>query len=289
MPELSPPSPAVVVGIDGSRSAVDAALWAIDEAIDRDLPLRLLYAIEPRPPATSDTQSMTHDFTTAEAAVQYVSMAIESAERPVKVEVEIVQERCVDALVAASRSAAMICLGARGINGASGHRVGTTVRALVGRARCPVTIVRQCTHPPSKKRWIAVEFDGSPEAAAVLECAFEQARLRAAPLHVLTGRRPMFPEVRDPSAGKETSRIAKADLEHSLAPVRSRYPEVDVKAVAVPGNPINYLARHIDSIGLIVLGHDLNDELFEFAWPTPRAGANDMNCSVLVCERRGAQ
>ena len=47
MRETSPPSPAVVVGIDGSHGAVDASLWAIDEAVERDLPLRLVYAIEP--------------------------------------------------------------------------------------------------------------------------------------------------------------------------------------------------------------------------------------------------
>ena len=34
--------PVVVVGIDGSRSAVDAALWAVDEAVSRDIPLRLV-------------------------------------------------------------------------------------------------------------------------------------------------------------------------------------------------------------------------------------------------------
>ena len=36
------PSPAVVVGIDGSRPAVDAALWGVDEAVHRDIPLRLV-------------------------------------------------------------------------------------------------------------------------------------------------------------------------------------------------------------------------------------------------------
>ena len=44
-PNSSPPT--VVVGIDGSRSAVDAALWAVDEAVSRDIPLRLVYAIDP--------------------------------------------------------------------------------------------------------------------------------------------------------------------------------------------------------------------------------------------------
>jgi nucleotide-binding universal stress UspA family protein len=41
-------SPAVVVGIDGSRNALTAALWAVDEAVERDIPLRLVYAIDPR-------------------------------------------------------------------------------------------------------------------------------------------------------------------------------------------------------------------------------------------------
>jgi nucleotide-binding universal stress UspA family protein len=40
------PSPAVVVGFDGSRSAMQAALWAIDEAMARNAELQLVYAIE---------------------------------------------------------------------------------------------------------------------------------------------------------------------------------------------------------------------------------------------------
>jgi nucleotide-binding universal stress UspA family protein len=42
----APYSPSVVVGIDGSRAAGNAALWAVDEAVSRDIPLRLVYAID---------------------------------------------------------------------------------------------------------------------------------------------------------------------------------------------------------------------------------------------------
>ncbi len=35
----------VVVGIDGSQAAVNVAKWAVDEAIDRQLPLRLVHVI----------------------------------------------------------------------------------------------------------------------------------------------------------------------------------------------------------------------------------------------------
>jgi nucleotide-binding universal stress UspA family protein len=283
MLENSPPSPAVVVGIDGSRNSVEAALWAIDEAVDRDLPLRLLYAIEPSP--SSDSRSMTHAFVVAEAAVRYASMAVESAERPVKLEVEIIHGRGVDALVAASRSAAMVCVGALGIDGAGGERVGSTPTALVARAHCPIAIVRWST-AARRESWVATVFDGSAaDATGVLDTAVHEAALRAAPLRVLVGRRPMFPEIRDPYSGGERSRLAKAELEPALAAWRGRYPAMDIRAVPVPGSPLNYIARHINSIALVVLGHQPSDTLSELV---PHAAVNDVNCSVLVCERRAA-
>lgn len=278
--EPSPPSPAVIVGIDGSRSAVDAALWAIDEAVDRDLPLRLLYAIEHEEASTSNSQSLAHQFATAEAAVRQASMAIELTERPVKIEIEIVQGLCEDALVAASRSAAVVCVGARGLHADGDERVGsTTTHALVERADCPVAIVRRGAHLPSEKLCIAVEFAESAGSITVLHHAMEEARLRSAPLRVLVGRRPGFSEVRD-DTGRQCSRAAKTELEHSLTSWRARYPALDIRAVAVPGNPLTYLARHIDSIGLIVIGSQPCDELSELV---ARAEVNELDCSVLVC------
>lgn len=274
MPEDYDPSPSVIVGIDGSRSAIDAAIWAIDEAVDRDLPMRLVYALDP---------SMARDVTAAEAALQEASMTVEAVGRPVKVEVAVVHDRCVDALVAASCSAVLICLGARGSNGAHGRRVGSTVVALLDRARCPVAIIRRSANGI---RSVAVEFDGSAQGDFALARAFEEARIRSAPLRVLAGRRPSFPEIQDLSARAEISRLARADLERSLARWRALYPEVDVRAVAVPGNPVNYLARHINSIGLLVVGHESTEELLEFAGPGPCSQAGEVTCSVLVCEDR---
>ena len=37
--------PRIVVGIDGSDAAINAAKWAVAEAISRDVPLRLVHAI----------------------------------------------------------------------------------------------------------------------------------------------------------------------------------------------------------------------------------------------------
>ena len=35
----------IVVGIDGSDAAINAAKWAVDEASGRDVPVRLIHAI----------------------------------------------------------------------------------------------------------------------------------------------------------------------------------------------------------------------------------------------------
>ena len=97
----SPPS--VVVGIDGSEAAVGAALWAIDEALARDIPLRLVYAIDPRERVHRDADSLAHRFATAEIAVRYTFMAVEASQQPVKIEIEIVQDDPVATLIRASR------------------------------------------------------------------------------------------------------------------------------------------------------------------------------------------
>lgn len=288
MRESSPPAPAVVVGIDGSRGGIDAALWAIDEAVERDLPLRLVYAIEPRESGRTDCDSVAHDFATAEVAVRQTAMAIESVDKPVKIEVEIVQDRPVAALLAASHSAAMLCVGALGINRATGKRVGSTVSALSARAHCPIAVVRQAAPLSTEPGWVVTEFEGSSDDATVLGHAVDEARLRKASLHVLTCWRPGFPDVQDAHASAEARRQVKANLERSLARYRRLYPEVDIRAVAVPGSPLNYLTRHAMSIQLVVLSHRPSDELSEFAGPAPHAALHGVDCSVLISERHAA-
>lgn len=283
MGAISPPSPAVVVGIDGSCRSVSAALWAVDEAAERDLPLRLVYAIEPREP--DDCAILAQDFASAEIAVREAAMAIESADQPVKIEVEIVQDRPVAALLAASRSAAMVCVGALGRNHAAGRRVGSTVSGLLARAHCPVAIIRPERLHQAEPGWVVTEFERTPAGPTVLGHALNEARLRKAPLRVLATWRPGFPDIQDAHASAEGTRQAKANLERSLSRYRRLYPDLDIRSIAVPGSPMNYLARHAESIQLIVIGHHPKDELAKLAGPASYSTLNSLNCSVLISER----
>ena len=121
----------IVAGIDGSKAAIRAALWAVDEAVSRDVPLRLLYATE-----RGDSQ------VTAEMAVRQAVTAIQAAGKPVKIETGIVHGPAVGSLIRSSASAAMVCVGAVGLRHFQPGRVGSTAAALAISARCPVAIVR---------------------------------------------------------------------------------------------------------------------------------------------------
>ncbi|MET0992701.1 MAG: universal stress protein [Mycobacterium sp.] len=70
----------MVVGIDGSKAAVHAAIWAIGEAIRRDAPLRLVHAIE-APAATLD-----RELADAHHVLDTAWTAVGDTGKPVKVE-----------------------------------------------------------------------------------------------------------------------------------------------------------------------------------------------------------
>jgi nucleotide-binding universal stress UspA family protein len=130
----------IFVGIDGSKTAIRAALWAADEAVIRDVPLRLLYAIEQGDIRQAD--GMAHKLSAAENALRQAFTAVEATGKPVKIETEIADGPPVRSLIRASASAAMVCVGAVGLRHFQPGRVGSTAAALAISGRCPVAIIR---------------------------------------------------------------------------------------------------------------------------------------------------
>jgi hypothetical protein len=110
MPNAAQTRP-VVVGIDGSRAAQAAALWAIDEAIDREVPLRLMYATGK--PRRSSAPYDAHDIAIeyGETSLRAASSAVTATGKPVKTETDIRWDAASDALIAESEAASV---GSRG-------------------------------------------------------------------------------------------------------------------------------------------------------------------------------
>jgi nucleotide-binding universal stress UspA family protein len=277
-------APSVVVGIDGSRSALEAALWAVDEAVSRDIPLRLVYAIDPEASTGSDNESAARDLASAEIAVRHAFMAVESTEKPVKIEVEILQERPVQALRQASRWAAMICVGSIGLKHSSHGRIGSTASALANSAHCAVAVVHRHNSAPGKPGWVVAEVSESPASDGVLQRAVEEAQLRHAPLRVLTTWQSRYTDVHDNRAVADGNRLAKARLDRRLTEWKTRHPDLDVESVAVHGSMVNYLAKHAESIQLFVAAHDRTHGIGELMGPPCCGRLRDGDCSVLICE-----
>ena len=278
------PSPSVVVGIDGSRSALDAALWAVDEAVSRDIPLRLIYAIDPARTAGNDRGDAARDLARAEVAVRYAFTAVESTDKSVKIEVEILQDRPTRALLEASRWAAMVCVGSMGLKHSAHGRIGSTAAALASSANCPVAIVRGHDPLRAEQQWVVAELDESPASEGVLRRALEEAQRRGAPLRVLVTWQSRFTDVHDGHAVADGNRLAKAQLDRRLAQWRKRYPDLDVQAVAVHGSTLNFLTKNASSIQLLVVGRERAQGIKALAGPPGYAALHNGNCSLLICE-----
>jgi nucleotide-binding universal stress UspA family protein len=279
MNELPTPRP-IVVGIDGSKAAMRAALWAVDEAVSRDVPLRLLYAIELGDPLEAERK-----LATAETAVRRAFTAIEATGQPVKIETEIAQGAPIESLIRASASAAMVCVGAVGLLHFQPRRVGSTAAALALSARCPVAIIREPHKQPRglPVHRIVVEVDKSPDNDVLLGAAMEEARLRNATVEAIVCRRIVSD---DTAAEGEGDRRALADLDRRLARWKHRHPDLEVESVAIRSTFMEYLAYNCRTVQLVIVGARNREHLKELLGPVGGAVLQDADCSLLIVNRQ---
>jgi nucleotide-binding universal stress UspA family protein len=279
-------SPAIVVGIDGSRSAVGAALWAVDEAVSRDIPLKLVCAIDPSDHPNADTEDAARELATAEIAVRQAYTAVESTDKPVKIEIEILQKNPTRALIESSRCAALLCVGSIGLKHSRQGRIGSTAAALATAAHCPVAVVHGFDSHRAHQGWVVADLDEVSTLDGVLLCALEEARLRGLPLRVLTTWQSRYTDIHANNAVADGNRLARARLDRRLDQWRKRFPDLDVEAVAVHGSTLNYFAKEAGSIKLLVIGHERAQGIRELVGPPGYATLHQAGCSVLVCEPR---
>jgi nucleotide-binding universal stress UspA family protein len=259
-------APSIVVGVDGSRVGVRAALWALDEATARDLPLHLVAAAE-----HGDTAA-------AQTAVTAAAAAVEAAGPQVAVSTDVVAGSPTQVLLEASRRAAMLCVGAVGPK--HFDHAGSTAAALVASAHCPVAVVRGEQRPGG---WVVVELDQTPDAATVLQFAVEEARLRRAPLRALGTWQS---EDHDPKTVEESGRMVRAQLDRRLDQWRHRYPDLDVLPIAVRDSGLGFLAENAASIQLVVLGARNSAAVAELLGPAGLSALKDTDCSILVVDHQ---
>lgn len=257
----------VVAGIDGSETAIRAALWAIDETFSQDVPLRLVYVTKATHPSAEDYES---EVRRGKAALRTAQAAIEATERPVKVETDIVAGPPAAALVEESRDAGLICVGSLGIGRSARAILGSTATELAERSLCPVAIIRPQGDEQSHRdiNWVVVAINDEPDHRAVVERAMEEAKLRHAPVLAIGERQAL--------------RGTRGGLDTEVDNWRQRYPEVHIYPVADQPDVATFLRRHDERVQLAVIGGAESGQLADILGPFGHPLLRHSESSVLV-------
>jgi nucleotide-binding universal stress UspA family protein len=254
MTQQDRPQP-VVVGIDGSQAALDAATWAVAEAVSRGVPLRLVHvspATQVRHPPAKDRPC---DIERAETALCRAEMAINHTEKPIQVETAIRRGRPDCVLIDESRRAAMVCVGSKGKGPCTRMPLGSTAAALAKHAHCEVAIVRSGGAPQTDDGWIAAVQNDEPDNDAVVHRALEEGRLRKAPVLLIDMR---------------------------LNSWVRRFPDVHVKTIAAGRGGTRNGENHSQLIQLAVVGSADAEHVARLVWPKYHPVLGDANRSVLL-------
>jgi nucleotide-binding universal stress UspA family protein len=245
----------VVVGIDGSQAALDAATWAVTEAVSLGVPLRLVHVSDAKHASRLPIDAGDCEAGHAESVVYRAEMTIHDIGTRVQVETAIVCGRPDCVLIDESRRAALVCVGTEGKGPCAPMPLGSTAAALAKHAHCPVAIVRSGGAPQTDTGWIAAVQNGEPDNDAVVHRAMEEGRLRRAPVLLIDTR---------------------------LDSWIRRYPDVHVRTVAARRGGMRHDERLSDSIQLAVVGSADAEHVAQLVWPDYHPVLGDANHSVLL-------
>ncbi|MFC9931934.1 universal stress protein [Streptomyces sp. NPDC127190] len=252
----------LVVGVDGSEPSLRAVDWAADEAVLRDLPLRLVYAsLWERYEGTSlaDGLGQPPEQVMAEDIVETAARRVRTRRPDVKVTLDVLPEEPEYALVRESRTAAAMVLGSRGRSSLAEALLGSVSVTVAGHAHCPVIVLRG-SHDnravPGRHGRIVVGVGEEPVDAAAMHFAAEEARRRGVPLEAVRAWRCPAHETADhPLPTGEPARLheerAAAMLEVALRDVPA---DVEVRRRTVEGHARQVLLGASADADLLVVG-----------------------------------
>jgi nucleotide-binding universal stress UspA family protein len=270
MKHTESPGP-IIVGVDGSRAAINAATWAIGEAISRDVALRIVHVVHIREASFAPKVQFSLDKEHAETTLRQAHAAIEATRRAVKVETVVLHGDVDEALAEESRNASMICIGSVGIGRISRVLFGSTAVSLATRAHSPVAIIRTNgdARAPVHGR-IAVVVNDEPGNDAVLQTAIDEARVRGEAIVALGAWQ------------QEMGQIPYNELDRRVSDWMNRHPDIDVQPIATPTGMASFLETTDEAISLAVIGSTDIDGIPSLISPRSHPILAHAECSILV-------
>ena len=228
----------IVVGVDGTPTALRAVTWAADEAHVRRRPLHIVHAAPYLGPAEDADHPATRR--RVDALLTRARAIALQAQPELDVVIRAVPEPPISALVDLSADADLLVVGMLG-EGEAEIVLGPVALDVMTGAQCPVTVVHgHGSDGYGRPAPVLLGIESIEADAAAVTVAFADAARRHTGVVVV-----------QVSHQSDHPAEAVAALRSGLAPWRSQYPEVDVDIRLGQGNPgiallhESAIARHI--------------------------------------------
>ncbi|SED84099.1 universal stress protein [Streptomyces sp. Ag109_O5-10] len=181
------------------------------------------------------------------------------------------------------RASVIVC-GVAGDDGAPPLRSGSLSATLVGAAHAPVVLVPDRLAASRRRTGVTLGVDARDPSGAGLGFAFESARLRGVPLHVVHVWGLPAGAVERPFGVPERDRATWEDhevqlLADALRPWREKFPDVRVLEDVRLLGPVEALLRCSERAALVVVPCDSGATVWEAA---ARALLRRATCAVAV-------
>ena len=250
----------ILVGVDGSISALHAVHWSAVEAVRHGLGLQIVHAYTV---SAIDLPSGYSDqvMTLARRCLHDAVSVVRKVDNTLKLVAELEVGKASDLLTERSKNSAMVVLGSRGRGGFAELLTGSTAIAVASRAQCPVVIVRgaKTDAPYPSEGPVVVGIDGSELSEAAIAFGYEAACLRNTDLVAVhtwsdavlqwAGVIPT-PELEWTTMQTEEEQL----LAERLAGWADKYPDVRVRRVVRLGHPAQRLLDEAKDAQLVVVG-----------------------------------
>ncbi|MFG2715616.1 universal stress protein [Streptomyces goshikiensis] len=252
----------VSVGVDGSKESRAAAHWAAQEAVVRQVPLRLVHAVDwlldPIVPGLGRQDAEQW----ADKALTGTSEALHRRHPQLEITTRSLKGRPAAALAAEAADAGLLVLGSRGLGGLVGFIIGSVAMSTLVATETPVVLVRVADDPDGpgtgSNAEVVVGVDIHETCDQVLDFAFEEAARRNCPLRAVHGWKmpsaynyvPFF----DPDNEQDIGRSVTHMVDDMLLPWQHKFPDVEVSNGVSMGSAGEYLVRASQGAGLVVVG-----------------------------------
>lgn len=265
------PTGAVVLGVDGSAHADQAASWAARHADLESRDLVLVHAVAGTSTAVAwmaeggvdPTPYLAQADAAGQELLDAAAAKIREDHPELRLHTVVSRADARSALLEAATHASTVVLGSHGRGPVATLLLGSVSATVAAHATCPVVVVRP-HHPGKVRRGVLVGADGTETSPQVLEFAFRQAAELGLPLtvvHTVWDALAVAADPREITPDDVEYERASLALAESLAGLTEKFPEVSVRKTLVRGTAASGLLALADDMDLVVVGHHRKDPI----------------------------